>query len=140
MIMNFDDVYDGALKGQAVLQVNKASEATVGDGLPVINVNYLVVEAEPQGDNEIDVSGEEFVNHTVWLPSSKDDAGKVKNKKKMLKKFLKSHGINPEGDFNTDEVVEMLNSEKPQVEVILDVDQWALENRGREDTKIKSFL
>lgn len=140
MIMNFDDVHDGAVKGQAVLQVNKASEGTTKSGMPVINVNYLVVEAEPQGESEISVDGEEFVNHTVFLPTSTDESGKVKMKKKMFKAFLKAHGFDPEGNIDTSEVVEALNSEKPQVQANLDIDNWALENRGTEQTKITRFL
>lgn len=140
MIMNFDDVYEGAVKGQAVLQVNKAQEAALPDGRPLMRVNYLIVEAEPQGENEINIDGEEFVDHTVWLPSSVDESGKVRNKKKMFKSFLKAHGIDPEGNVDTSEVVEMLNNEKPQVQVQLDVDDWAMKNKGVEQTKIVRFL
>ena len=140
MIMNFDDVHDGAVVGQAVLQVNKAEENTLPSGAPIINVSYLITEAEPQGEKEVDVSGTEFVNHTVFLPQNQDPAGKARMKKKMFMQFLKAHGITPDGNIDTSEAVSVLNNEQPEVQAYLSEDDYAKKNRGIIQTKIARFI
>lgn len=137
MILNFDDVFDGAVTGQAILQVTKSEMATAGDK-PVMRVTYTILEAEPQGTNEADVTGE-FVNHTVWLPSTADDSDKVKNKKRMLKGFLKAHGVDTSGEIEINDVPAFLVQNNVTVKALLEQDQWALENRDELVTRVKRF-
>lgn len=137
MNMDFSDVFDGAIEGSAELQVTKAEMATAGDK-PVMRVTYTVLDAEPQGPKQLDVTGE-FVNHTVWLPSSADDAVKVKNKKKMVKAFLTAHGIDASESIDLDDVPAYLVQNNVVVKAALEADDYALTNRGELQTRVKRF-
>lgn len=138
MNIDFSDILDGAVIGTAELQLSKAEMAMAGDK-PVINANYTIIEGEMQGPNkDIDPAGE-FVRHTVWLPSSVDDASKVVNKKKMLKGWLTAHGIDTTGQLDLDDAIAELNSMKPVVKATLDVDNYTLEKTGESRTSVKRF-
>ena len=138
MIVSFDDTLDGAVVGTAELQVNKAELGLAGDK-PVLKVSYIILEGEMQGPNkDIDPAGE-YVNHTVWLPNDQDDPAKIKNKKKMLMRFLKMHGIDTSQAVELADVPAFLVNNNVVVKALLDVDDYALKNRGEAVTAVKRF-
>lgn len=138
MQMNFDDVFDGAVQGKALLETRKAEIKSVGNGLPILAVSYVVIDSEPQGDSGLSANGE-MINHTVWLPQDTDPADKISMKKKMVKRFLDAHGIDTSQNIDMEEVAQFLDTNRVQVGANCDVDQWALDNRDTLQTKIKSF-
>jgi len=137
MILDFSDIFDGAIEGPAELQVHSASMAMAGDK-PVMRVSYTILEAKPQGAKEADVTGE-FVNHTVWLPSAADEPDKIRNKKKMLKAFLSVHGIDTSAELEINDVPAALVNNNVVVKATLEQDDWALQNRDELVTRVKRF-
>jgi hypothetical protein len=139
MVIDMDAVFEGAVKGEAILESRKAEEAVVGNGLPIINITYVIVDSQPQGDKGLSANGE-MVYHTIWLPQDADDADKKARKIKGIKNFMKKHGLETDGAIDTKELADYLNQNRIQVGALLDVDEWRLENRGDEVTAVKRFF
>jgi hypothetical protein len=138
MQYDFNDIFDGAVQGEAILEVRKAELKALPDGRPLINISYVVVDAEPQGEAGLSAVGE-FVNHTVWLPYDSEGSEKVHNKKKMLKAFLKAHGIDTSQPVGPEDIVDFFNSNSLQVGAICEEDSYALKERGVVQTRVKAF-
>lgn len=137
MIMNFDDIHSGHIEGYATLEVKKAEFKVLPSGLPIFNVNYRVIEGTDERTGQ-DVTGE-FISHTFFLPSSKDDAGKTKTKKAMLKRDLAAHGIELSGDVTEEDIVNALNGGGIAVRAKLVEDDYQSKKGNPGQTKIKSF-
>lgn len=138
MQMNFDDVFDGAVEGQAELETRKAEVKQLGDKQALV-VSYVVVDSEPQGEGGLSANGE-FIQHLVWLPSDNEPSDKTHSKKKMLKQFLKNHDIDTSQTVDMDEVAQYLTQNRIHIGANCKEDQWALENKGTVQTQIKSFF
>src|SRR6056297_2080749 len=138
MQMNFDDVFDGAVEGQAELELRKAEVKVLGDK-PALTISYVVVDSEPQGPQGLSANGE-FINHVVWLPRDNESHEDALKKKKMLKRFLTSHGVDTSATLSLEEVAEMLASNRVHIGANCTEDDWKLREKGIVDTKIKSFF
>jgi len=138
MQMNFDDVFDGAIIGQAELELRKAEVKILGDK-PALTVSYVVIDSEPQGPQGLSANGE-FINHVVWLPRDSESREASLSKKKMVKRFLTSHGIDTSDTIDIDEAAEELSANRVHIGANCEQDKWKLDNKGMVDTRIKSFF
>ena len=138
MVINLDEIYEGAIVGEAILEGKKAEEKVIGDGYPILNFTYVVVDSMPQGPNEISVNGE-YIFHTIFLPLDTDEPDRKMMKLKGLKRMMSAHGIDSDGAVDTTEIVEWFNSNRPTVGATLEVDDYQLKKTGEEKTRIKKF-
>jgi len=113
MTYDLGAVYDGIFKGTAILRPEQAESKPSKKGTPCVNVSYVILEAEPQGEKGVDVSGE-IVFHSLYFPTSETSPKGRNFMLRNVKAFVRKHfGEDAaESNLSVEDIVNGINENK----------------------------